>query len=131
MISIKPPKMEDDEGLLEYLEDIVGSNKFVKQTNKAAAHVEALMNRVKAVEKEKECLEGAKLEAEALLLKECEICQKKNILLQVNAIESNQDLEEANQKCNDLKESLNITSLLTSPCNNQCQTNCCHLPHFP
>jgi len=118
MISIKPPKMEDDEGLLEYLEDIIGSSKFVEQTNEAAACVEALteqrqekLNRVKAVEKEKDCLEGAKLEAEALLLKEREIRRKKNISLQVNAMEANQDLEEANQKCNDLKENLNAVRI--------------------
>ena len=58
MISMMPPrgKTESDEGLLEYLEDIIGSNKYVEETNLAAAKVEALseqrqekLNRVKAV----------------------------------------------------------------------------------
>lgn len=97
MISMMPPKgkTESDEGLLEYLEDIIGSNKYVEETNLAAAKVEALseqrqekLNRVKAVEKEKDNLEGAKIEAEALLGKEREIRKKKNILFQINAMQA-------------------------------------------
>jgi len=97
MISMMPPKgkTENDEGLLEYLEDIIGSNKFVEETNLAAAKVEALseqrqekLNRVKAVEKEKDNLEGAKVEAEALLGKEREIRRKKNILYQINMMQT-------------------------------------------
>jgi structural maintenance of chromosome 4 len=101
MISMMPPKgkTENDEGLLEYLEDIIGSSKYVEDTNLAAAKVEALseqrqekLNRVKAVEKEKDNLEGAKVEAEALLSKEREIRRKKNILYQINAMRSTKDL---------------------------------------
>ncbi len=118
LISMMAPKgkTEDDEGLLEYLEDIIGSNKFVEQANEAAAHVESLneqrqerLNRVKALEKEKESLEGAKLEAEALLGKERDIRRKKNILIQINAMEATCDLEESSRKCNELKESLKDT----------------------
>lgn len=106
MISMMPPKgkAENDEGLLEYLEDIIGSNKYVEDTNLAAAKVEALseqrqekLNRVKAVEKEKDNLEGAKVEAEALLGKEREIRRKKNILYQINimqAVEESQQFDE-------------------------------------
>ena len=63
MISMMPPKgkTENDEGLLEYLEDIIGSNKYLEETNEAAQQVEVLtetrqekLNRVKAVEKEKD-----------------------------------------------------------------------------
>ncbi len=93
MISMMPPKgkNENDDGLLEYLEDIIGSNQYVEETNVAAEKVEALtelrqekLNRVKAVEKEKESLEGAKLEAEALLNKDREIRRKMNLLYQIN-----------------------------------------------
>ncbi len=95
MISMMPPKgkTENDEGLLEYLEDIIGSSKFVDATNQAAAKVEALteirqekLNRVKAVEKEKDNLEGAKLEAESLLAKEKEIRRKQHLLYQIHAM---------------------------------------------
>lgn len=115
LISMMGPKgkTEDDEGLLEYLEDIIGSNKFVEQANVAAAHVETLteqrqerLNRVKALEKEKESLEGAKLEAEALLGKERDIRRKKNILIQINAMEASCDVEESGRKCDELKELL-------------------------
>lgn len=92
MISMMAPKgkNEGDEGLLEYLEDIIGSNHFVEDTNLANQKVEALteqrqekLNRVKAVEQEKDSLEGAKVEAEALLQKEREIRRKMNILYQL------------------------------------------------
>ena len=104
MISMMPPKgkTEDDDGLLEYLEDIIGSNKFLDETKEASAKVEALseqrqekLNRVKAVEKEKEGLEGAKLEAEALLSKEREIRRKKNVLYQINMMAANEEAEKA------------------------------------
>jgi len=115
MISMMPPKgkNENDEGLLEYLEDIIGSNQYVHQTNEASAQVEALtetrqekLNRVKAVEKEKESLEGAKLEAEALLNKEREIRRKKNILYQIHALQSSRDLSDQEEKRDSLTEEL-------------------------
>lgn len=101
MISMMPPKgkTENDEGLLEYLEDIIGSSKFVEATNQAAEKVEALtelrqekLNRVKAVEKEKENLEGAKQEAESLLAKEREIRRKQNILYHIHAMKVEKEL---------------------------------------
>lgn len=107
MISMMPPKgkTENDEGLLEYLEDIIGSNKFVEETNEAEAKVETLteqrqekLNRVKAVEKEKNSLEGAKLEAEALLTKEREIRRKKNILYQINIMHVATEVKETEVK---------------------------------
>ena len=102
MISMMPPKgkNENEDGLLEYLEDIIGSNQYVEETNLAAEKVEALteqrqekLNRVKALEKEKDNLEGAKLEAEALLNKEREIRRKKNILYQINHLSVKKEFE--------------------------------------
>jgi structural maintenance of chromosome 4 len=55
---------QHEEGLLEYLEDIIGSNKYVTKIEQAAQKVEAAnetrtekLNRVKVVEKEREGLE--------------------------------------------------------------------------
>lgn len=55
---------EHEEGLLEYLEDIIGTNRYEKLIEEAAVDVERLgderqvqMNRVKLVEKEKGALE--------------------------------------------------------------------------
>lgn len=107
MISMMPPKgkTENDEGLLEYLEDIIGSSKFVEATNEAAEKVDALtevrqekLNRVKAVEKEKDNLEGAKQEAEALLAKEREIRQKQNILYHIHLMRADQEGTQISEK---------------------------------
>ena len=96
MISMMPPKgkTDHDEGLLEYLEDIIGSSKYVEETNLAAEKLEALseqrqerLHRVKAVAKEKDALESAKLEAESLLGKEREIRRKQNILYQIHSLQ--------------------------------------------
>ena len=115
MISMMPPKgkTEDDDGLLEYLEDIIGSNKFLDDTKEASAKVEALseqrqekLNRVKAVEKEKEGLEGAKLEAEALLSKEREIRRKQNVLYQINMMAANADAEKAAEERQEVEAKL-------------------------
>ena len=55
---------QHEEGLLEYLEDIIGSNKYVSKIEQAAQRVETAnetrtekLNRVKVVEKEREGLE--------------------------------------------------------------------------
>jgi structural maintenance of chromosome 4 len=102
MISMMPPKgkTENDEGLLEYLEDIIGSDKYVEDTDAAVSKVEEFteqrqekLNRVKTVEKEKQSLEGAKLEAEGLLNKEREIRRKKNVLFQIQRLSIKTDME--------------------------------------
>jgi structural maintenance of chromosome 4 len=107
MISMMPPKgkTEGDEGLLEYLEDIVGSSKYVQETEDAAVVVETLteqrqekLNRVKAVEKEKDALESAKQEAESLLKKDREIRSKQNILYQLHLMKTNTDLSKLGEK---------------------------------
>ncbi len=110
MISMMPPKGKVDsnghsvteDGLLEYLEDIIGSNRYVDETNDAARRVEEWtdlrqekLNRVKAVEKEKASLEGAKLEAEGLLQKERETRRKRNVLYQIMKREAVVDLDAA------------------------------------
>jgi structural maintenance of chromosome 4 len=91
-IALMKPKAEtpNDEGLLEYLEDIIGSNRYVEDTEKVAAEVEALnelrtekLKRLQVAEKEKENLESAKVEAESYLEKEALLRIKRNALYQV------------------------------------------------
>ena len=96
LISMMPPKGKnegDNDGLLEYLEDIIGSHKFVADTLAAEAEVETLtatrqekLNRVKAVEQETKALESAKEEAQSLLRRERDIRQQQNILHQVQRL---------------------------------------------
>jgi len=71
-------------GLLEYLEEIIGSNKYVKGIEEASAELEVLNDekaakrqRVKLVEREKENLEGAKTEAVEYLSRQKEVINKR------------------------------------------------------
>ena len=115
MISMMAPKgkTENDEGLLEYLEDIIGSNKYVADADAQMKVVETLteqrqekLNRVKAVEKEKEALEGAKVEAEAFMGKEKELRKKKNIVFQMNAMEVDDETQVVRNKNDQVKSRL-------------------------
>ena len=117
MISMMPPKgkTDADEGLLEYLEDIIGSNKYVEETNEAALRVEELethrqekLNRVKAVEKEKDSLEGARQEAEALLALERDIRRKKNTLFQIHKMQAENATYDYTRQKEAVEEKLNM-----------------------
>nr|XP_016513692.1 PREDICTED: structural maintenance of chromosomes protein 4-like [Nicotiana tabacum] len=78
-ISLMKPKAQGahDEGFLEYLEDIIGTNKYVEMIEESFKQLESLNERrsgvvqmVKLAEKERDNLEGVKNEAEAYMLKE-------------------------------------------------------------
>lgn len=93
-ISLMKPKAVNphDTGLLEYLEDIIGSNKLVAPIEEAIQELETLteertvrLNRLKAVDKEREALEEAKFEAEQYLVLEHDIYEKR---LQLHELEA-------------------------------------------
>ncbi|XP_031491407.1 structural maintenance of chromosomes protein 4 [Nymphaea colorata] len=78
-ISLMKPKAQGphDEGFLEYLEDIIGTNQYVEKIEEASKNLESLNDKrsgvvqmVKLAEKEKDNLENVKNEAEAFMLKE-------------------------------------------------------------
>ncbi|KAH6791155.1 structural maintenance of chromosome 3 [Perilla frutescens var. frutescens] len=78
-ISLMKPKAQGphDEGFLEYLEDIIGTNKYVEKIDESFKELEALNEKrtsvvqmVKLADKERESLEGVKNEAEDYMLKE-------------------------------------------------------------
>lgn len=65
---------EHEDGLLEYLEDIIGTSKYKEPIDQALVEMERLqeersikMNRLRLVEKEKSALEDKKREAEDFL----------------------------------------------------------------
>lgn len=113
-IAMMQPKAanEHENGLLEYLEDIIGSNRFVEAIEQASKQVETLnelrqekLNRVKLVEKEKDGLEGAKTEAEEylkishkLLLKRAQLFQLFESESRANEAETLAQMEELNKK---------------------------------
>ena len=87
-IALMKPKghNENDEGMLEYLEDIIGSSRFKKPIETLHQRVQELdehrtekLNRVKLVEKEKDELEKPKNEALEYLNLNNKIIRKKNM----------------------------------------------------
>uniref|UniRef100_A0A0D9WI72 Structural maintenance of chromosomes protein n=1 Tax=Leersia perrieri TaxID=77586 RepID=A0A0D9WI72_9ORYZ len=78
-ISLMKPKSQGphDEGFLEYLEDIIGTNQYVEKIEEASKQLEVLNEKrtasvqmLKLAEKERDSLESAKNEAETFMLKE-------------------------------------------------------------
>ena len=88
--TMKPKgKDADDTGLLEYLEDIIGSNRFVPDIEVAAKKAEELaeartfvLNKVKLAEKERDSLSEVRDEAELFIAKEALLLKAKNQLYQ-------------------------------------------------
>ena len=91
-ISMMKPKAANpgDEGLLEYLEDIIGTNQYVEPIEQKSKALEELnekrtgqVNRLKLVEKEKDVLDDARQEAEAFMAKERECLRHKTVAYQM------------------------------------------------
>ena len=83
-IALMKPKAQTqhDVGLLEYLEDLIGSNIYVEPIEEQAADVRKhdeertfSLKKAVATEKAKDELEGSKVEAEAYLQKERDLCR--------------------------------------------------------
>ncbi|KAI9915994.1 hypothetical protein PsorP6_007524 [Peronosclerospora sorghi] len=100
MMKSKGVEGTNEDGLLEYLEDIIGSNVYVEPTDRVWDEVEQCnetrgekVNRVKLVEKEKAHLEGPRAEAMEYLRKEKEVYIKTNILYQLWIQEASKNRE--------------------------------------
>jgi structural maintenance of chromosome 4 len=90
---------EHDDGLLEYLEDIIGTSKYKTPIEEAAAEVETLnevclekSGRVQHVEKEKNSLEDKKEKALAYIRDENELAMKKSALYQIYVSECDDNI---------------------------------------
>lgn len=80
---------EHDDGLLEYLEDIIGTSHYKAYIEDALAEVDTYseqrmekLNRLRIVEREKSALEGKKREAEAFLKLQNEFVRAQSRLYQ-------------------------------------------------
>ena len=87
-------KDENDDGLLEYLEDIIGTSKYKQPIEDSAQEVEGLnevclekSTRVQHVEKEKDSLEDKKNAALVFIKDENELACKQATLYQVHKLE--------------------------------------------
>ena len=104
---------ENDDGLLEYLEDIIGTSKYKSLIDESLVKVEELNllclekeNRFELVEKDTALLEEKKNEALRFLEMEKKLTDKRSIKYQVSISENNKHLEENEKVALDLKEKL-------------------------
>lgn len=114
-IAMMKPKAltEHDTGMLEFLEDIVGSSRFKEPIEILSKRVEDLneargekLNRVKLVEKEKDELEGPKDAAIEHLRLENDVTRKKHTLIQYYYLECSRTKEKAEEKKNEIDEGM-------------------------
>ncbi|XP_059156870.1 structural maintenance of chromosomes protein 4-like [Physella acuta] len=114
-IAMMKPKAltEHEDGMLEFLEDIIGSNRFKQPIETLNKRVDTLndlrsekLNRVKAVEKEMENLEGPKNEAVEFLNMDNELMKLKNKLFQKYIMECSENEAKAQAEYDKVNESL-------------------------
>ncbi|WVN86971.1 uncharacterized protein L203_102146 [Cryptococcus depauperatus CBS 7841] len=91
---------EHEDGLLEYLEDIIGTAKYKEPIEQASLEVEALndergekMSRLRVVEKEKASLENKKQEAEEYLRAQNNLTRKQSQFFQLHMHTIQQNLD--------------------------------------
>lgn len=105
---------EHDDGLLEYLEDIIGTSKYKAPIDESATQVDDLneictekSSRVQHVEKEKNNLEGKKDQALAFVRDENELAFKQSALYQVYIDECGDNLKVTDEAIAQMQEHLN------------------------
>jgi len=105
---------EHDDGLLEYLEDIIGTSKYKTPIEESAAEVEVLNEvcveknaRVQHVEKEKNSLEDKKNRALAYIKDENELAVKQSALYQVYMDECGDNIKVAEEAIDQMQGQLN------------------------
>ncbi|EGW31928.1 uncharacterized protein SPAPADRAFT_50540 [Spathaspora passalidarum NRRL Y-27907] len=109
------PKAEgnNDDGLLEYLEDIIGTTKYKKLIEDSMLRIDELndvcmekANRFDLVEKDKEQLESKKTEALRFLELEKKLTHAKSIQFQVNIFHHNKKIEHRQKEFDELNQEL-------------------------
>ena len=105
---------EHDDGLLEYLEDIIGTSKYKSPIEESGTEVEALNEvcteknaRVQHVEKEKNGLEDKKNKALAFIRDENELAFKQSALYQVYIDECGDNLKVTEEAIGQMQAQLN------------------------
>lgn len=105
---------EHDDGLLEYLEDIIGTSKYKTPIDEAAAETEQLnevclekSTRVQHVEKERNNLEEKKNKAIAYIRDENELASKQSALYQIYVAECSDNLQVTDEAIAQIQEQLN------------------------
>ncbi|KAF4126224.1 structural maintenance of chromosome 4 [Geosmithia morbida] len=106
---------EHDDGLLEYLEDIIGTSKYKSPIEESAAEVEALNEvcaekngRVQHVEKEKNSLEDKKDKATAFMRDENDLFLKQSALYQLYIHECKENISVTEEAINQMQAQLDV-----------------------
>ncbi|CAI5520911.1 unnamed protein product, partial [Closterium sp. Naga37s-1] len=111
-VATMTPKAQQpqEEGLLEYLEKAVGTNKFIEQIKETAQRLEDLNERrvgfidqMRLAEREKDQLEEHKKAAEAFLLKEAQHTQLSMAAVYLQLQESEQTMKRSSRLAADLE----------------------------
>jgi len=106
-ISLMKPKAltQHEDGLLEYLEDIIGSNRLLEPIEEAEAVVEKLteqrqdrLNRLRVAERERDGLDGPRKEAEAWVRAEAERLELQALVSQAEAKRSHTGLKQLEEQ---------------------------------
>ncbi|KAI8366600.1 hypothetical protein BD560DRAFT_490754 [Blakeslea trispora] len=114
-IALMKAKAKDgsDDGLLEYLEDIIGTSKYKEHIEETGGRLEILneeraekLSRVKYVSREMDGMEEKKAEAENYLENENELTRKKNELYQIYISEAKENTNVANEAIKELNVKL-------------------------
>jgi structural maintenance of chromosome 4 len=106
---------EHDDGLLEYLEDIIGTSRYKTPIEETATEVETLnevcvekSGRVQHVEKERNGLEDKKEKALAFIRDENELAIKQSALYQLYISECNDNVAVSEEAINQLQAQLDV-----------------------
>lgn len=114
-ISLMKPKAQGphDEGFLEYLEDIIGTNKYVEKIDDSYKQLESLNEKrsgvvqmVKLAEKERDSLEDVKNEAEAYMLKELSLLKWQEKATKLAAEDNSAKMAEVQTNLSSLEENI-------------------------
>lgn len=114
-ISLMKPKAQGphDEGFLEYLEDIIGTNKYVEKIDESYKQLESLdesrsgvVQMVKLAEKERNGLEDVKNEAEVYMLKELSLLKWQEKATKLAHEDTDRKMVELQSNVSSLEENL-------------------------
>ena len=114
-ISMMKPKAqtEHDTGLLEYLEDIIGTDRYIPMLDEGAKKLEELnerrqgmVQRVKIAERERDGLEAEKTAAEAYMGKEIECLEAQSVLSQLFVRDAKHNVDKIQGNITTLEEKL-------------------------
>ncbi|KAK3212684.1 hypothetical protein Dsin_017390 [Dipteronia sinensis] len=114
-ISLMKPKAQGphDEGFLEYLEDIIGTEKYIEKIDESHKELESLNEKrsgvvqmVKLAEKERDSLEDVKNEAEAYMLKELSLLKWQEQATKLACEDTSEKMVDAREKVSKLEENL-------------------------